>query len=44
LTYEPNSRVWELPPGDRGYGVCNIIASEDPVVCGLEPPLPDSIE
>jgi fumarate reductase flavoprotein subunit len=44
LTYEPNSRVWELPPGDRGYGVCNIIASHDPVVCGIEKPLPDSIE
>jgi fumarate reductase flavoprotein subunit len=37
LTYEPNSSVWEIPPGERGYGVCKIICSEDPTVCGLPP-------
>ncbi len=37
LNYEPNSRVWEIPPGERGYGVCKIICSEDPTVCGLAP-------
>jgi fumarate reductase flavoprotein subunit len=40
LTYESNSRVWEIPPGDRGYGTCTIICSEDPVVCGLKEPEP----
>lgn len=35
LDYEANSRVWEIPPGERGYGSCKIICSEDPVVCGL---------
>jgi len=45
LNYEANSRVWEIPPGERGYGVCKIICSEDPTVCGLpsqseeEPPV-----
>jgi fumarate reductase flavoprotein subunit len=45
LDYEPNSNVWEIPPGERGYGVCKIICSEDPTVCGLptqpaeEPPV-----
>jgi fumarate reductase flavoprotein subunit len=44
LNYEANSRIWEIPPGERGYGVCKIICSEDPTVCGLaqteeEPPL-----
>lgn len=34
LNYEPNSKVWEIPPGDRGYGTCTIIPSEDPLVCG----------
>jgi fumarate reductase flavoprotein subunit len=34
LSYEPNSKVWELPPGDRGYGLTKIIGSEDPIVCG----------
>jgi fumarate reductase flavoprotein subunit len=33
LSYEPNSKVWELPPGDRGYGSAKIICSEDPLVC-----------
>lgn len=36
LDYEINSKVWELPPGERGYGVSKIICSEDPVVCGLK--------
>ena len=36
LTYEISSKVWELPPGERGYGVSKIICSEDPVVCGLK--------
>ena len=36
LTYEANSKVWEIPPGDRGYGTCTIICSEDPEVCGLQ--------
>ena len=44
LNYEPIPGSGRLPPGDRGYGVCKIIASEDPVVCGIEEPLPDSIE
>jgi succinate dehydrogenase flavoprotein subunit len=38
LKYEPNSKVWEIPPGERGYGVCKIICSEDPTVCGLVQP------
>jgi len=42
LNYESNSRVWEIPPGDRGYGTCTIICSEDPVVCGLKQPEPVS--
>ena len=43
LSYEPNSQVWELPPGDRGYGSCKIICSEDPQVCGFAKaePLPE---
>lgn len=35
LSYEINSNVWEIPPGERGYGSCKIICSEDPAVCGL---------
>ena len=34
LTYEANSTVWELPPGDRGYGATKIIPCEDPAICG----------
>ncbi|MGC1401590.1 MAG: FAD-binding protein, partial [Thermodesulfobacteriota bacterium] len=43
FSYEPNSQVWELPPGDRGYGSCKIICSEDPQVCGFATaePLPE---
>jgi fumarate reductase flavoprotein subunit len=37
LSYEANSKVWELPPGDRGYGSCKIICTEDPNVCGTLP-------
>lgn len=40
LNYEPNSKVWEIPPGERGYGSCQIICCEDPDVmgCGPVPP------
>jgi len=41
LNYEANSTVWEIPPGERGYGSCKIICSEDPAVCGLAPDLPE---
>lgn len=34
LDYEPNSTVWELPPGERGYGSCRIICSEDSTIMG----------
>lgn len=34
LEYEKPSKVWELPPGERGYGVSQIIPSEDPEVIG----------
>ena len=37
LEYEKNSSVWELPPGERGYGVSKIIYSEDPEVTGANP-------
>ncbi len=36
LSYEPNSGVWEIPPGERGYGSCTIICSIDPEVCGFD--------
>ncbi|MBW2618575.1 MAG: fumarate reductase flavoprotein subunit, partial [Deltaproteobacteria bacterium] len=29
LEYEPASPVYELPPGDRGYGVSEIISADD---------------
>ena len=41
LSYEPNSRVWEIPPGERGYGSCKIICTEDPLVCGLAESAPE---
>ncbi len=41
LSYEPNSAVWEIPPGDRGYGACKIICSEDPTVCNVAEDLPE---
>ncbi len=34
LAYEANSSLWEIPPGERGYGSCKIICCEDPAVCG----------
>jgi fumarate reductase flavoprotein subunit len=45
LNYEANSTVWEIPPGERGYGTCKIICSEDPAVCGLQitPPEEETI-
>lgn len=36
LKYEANSTVWEIPPGERGYGTCKIICSEDPAVMGTQ--------
>jgi fumarate reductase flavoprotein subunit len=36
LEYEKPSKVWELPPGDRGYGSCQIVCSEDPEVLGQQ--------
>jgi fumarate reductase flavoprotein subunit len=36
LDYEPNSTVWEIPPGERGYGTCKIICSLDPSLAGPE--------
>jgi fumarate reductase flavoprotein subunit len=42
LEYEPNSKVWEIPPGDRGYGTCKIICSEDPLVCGVAEGAPET--
>jgi len=32
LNYEPVSQVMELPPGDRGYGVCKIISCDGEVI------------
>lgn len=33
LEYEKPSKVWELPPGERGYGSVKIICTEDPEIC-----------
>jgi fumarate reductase flavoprotein subunit len=44
LSYEPNSKVWEIPPGERGYGSCKIICSEDPLVCGITEATPQQSE
>ncbi len=38
LDYEKPSKVWELPPGERGYGAAKIICTEDPEVCGPTKP------
>jgi len=38
LEYEKPSKVWEIPPGERGYGVAKIICTEDPEVCGEKKP------
>jgi len=37
LEYEKPSKVWEIPPGDRGYGSTNIICTEDPEICIAKP-------
>lgn len=42
LSYEPNSKTWEIPPGERGYGSCKIICSEDPSVCAIENNAPET--
>jgi len=33
LEYEKPSKVWEIPPGERGYGSSRIICTEDPEIC-----------
>jgi fumarate reductase flavoprotein subunit len=40
LTYEANSKVWEIPPGERGYGSCKIICALDPTIASQEPDAP----
>ncbi len=37
LEYEKPSKVWELPPGERGYGSVKIICTEDPEICTPKP-------
>jgi fumarate reductase flavoprotein subunit len=37
LEYEKPSKVWELPPGERGYGSTKIICTEDPEICKPKP-------
>jgi fumarate reductase flavoprotein subunit len=37
LEYEKPSKVWEIPPGERGYGSTKIICTEDPEICVLKP-------
>jgi fumarate reductase flavoprotein subunit len=37
LDYEKPSKVWEIPPGERGYGSSKIICTEDPEVCIAKP-------
>ncbi len=37
LEYEKPSKVWEMPPGERGYGSVKIICTEDPEICIPEP-------
>ena len=32
LNYEPATKIVELPPGDRGYGVCTIISCDGEVI------------
>jgi fumarate reductase flavoprotein subunit len=36
LNYEPASEVVELPPGERGYGVCKIISCDGEVIGDTE--------
>ncbi len=42
LEYEPNSTVWEIPPGERGYGTCKIICTLDPTVIGPDTASPET--
>ena len=37
LEYEKPSKVWEIPPGERGYGSAQIICTEDPEICIPKP-------
>jgi fumarate reductase flavoprotein subunit len=37
LEYEKPSKVWEIPPGERGYGSAKIICTEDPEICIAKP-------
>ena len=37
LEYEKPSKVWEIPPGERGYGSAKIICTEDPEICVPKP-------
>jgi fumarate reductase flavoprotein subunit len=37
LEYEKPSKVWEIPPGERGYGSVKIICTEDPEICIAKP-------
>ena len=32
LNYEPASEVMEIPPGDRGYGTCQIITCDGEII------------
>ena len=32
LNYEPVSKVMEIPPGDRGYGECEIISCDGEII------------
>jgi len=43
LDYEPFTRVMELPPGDRGYGVCKIISCDGDVIAPEETPKTETI-
>jgi fumarate reductase flavoprotein subunit len=36
LNYEPATQVTEIPPGERGYGVCKIISCDGDII-GAEP-------
>jgi len=36
LNYEPATEAVELPPGERGYGVCKIITCDGKVIGGTE--------
>jgi fumarate reductase flavoprotein subunit len=32
LNYEPATKVMEIPPGDRGYGVCKLITQDGEII------------